>query len=184
MATLQVLEVDVTSCIGCFACQVACRAEHNPSGSHYRLRVQVVESWDPPTRQFVPSLCQQCEDAPCLEACPVGAIEDTPSGVLIDGDRCVGSGECVPACLYGAIVLDVARGQADKCDLCQARQERGEDPACMATCPAEAIHWVSVASEGVPNEQQWIPEIKPRTRYRGLGGLDGALRAINGGSER
>ena len=96
---------------------------------------------------FVPRLCMQCENPPCVAVCPVGATYRTPEGiVLVDQDRCVGCGYCVVACPYGARYLTPAgqdsptgnAGVADKCTWCYHRIGRGVDPACVEVCPVGA----------------------------------------------
>jgi tetrathionate reductase subunit B len=96
---------------------------------------------------FVPRLCMQCDNPPCVAVCPVAATYRTPEGiVLVDQDRCVGCGYCVVACPYGARYLTPAgeasptgnAGVADKCTWCYHRISRGQDPACVEVCPVGA----------------------------------------------
>jgi Fe-S-cluster-containing dehydrogenase component len=97
--------------------------------------------------RFVPHLCMQCEDAPCISVCPVGATYHTPDGiVLIDEERCIGCGYCIVACPYGARYIvpaggDMPRGVpgvADKCTFCYHRITTGRRPACVEACPVGA----------------------------------------------
>jgi Fe-S-cluster-containing dehydrogenase component len=96
---------------------------------------------------FMPRLCMQCENPPCVGVCPVGATYRTAEGVvLVDQDRCVGCGYCVVACPYGARYLIPAgetspmgsAGVADKCTWCYHRVSNGRQPACVEVCPAGA----------------------------------------------
>jgi Fe-S-cluster-containing dehydrogenase component len=96
---------------------------------------------------FVPRLCMQCDNAPCVSVCPVGATYKTPDGVvLVDQDRCIGCGYCVVACPYGARYLvpsgpDLPNGNAgvaDKCTWCYQRLAKGQLPACVEECPTQA----------------------------------------------
>jgi Fe-S-cluster-containing dehydrogenase component len=96
---------------------------------------------------FVPRLCMQCDDPPCVAVCPVGATFKTDGGVvLVDQQRCIGCGYCVVACPYGARYLVPSGGAqptgtagvADKCTWCFHRIERGQRPACVEVCPAGA----------------------------------------------
>ncbi len=96
---------------------------------------------------FMPRLCMQCENPPCVGVCPVGATYQTPEGVvLVDQERCVGCGYCVVACPYGARYLIPAgasspmgsAGVADKCTWCYHRVSDGRRPACVEICPVGA----------------------------------------------
>jgi len=174
-----VMLVDVDSCSGCHACSVACKAEHRAPIGQFRTRVQSLTSGTYPQvkRRFVPTLCQHCVDAPCLSACPAGAIVRTVDGqVLVEENRCIGSGDCVPACPYGAIFRD-DEGTAKKCDFCEERVADGDNPACVATCPTDALHFGRVDDEQIVQqlqlgdyEMQWVPagRTQPRVYYKGL----------------
>ncbi len=133
--------VDLKRCIGCHACSVACKTEHDVPLGEFRTRVRYLE---PPTGnqlRFLPLLCMQCVDAPCLDACPTEAIQRHDDGhVVIERDRCCGNKACVAACPYQAIYID-QEGLADKCDFCSHRTEVGLDPACESACPTEAIRY-------------------------------------------
>ncbi len=85
---------------------------------------------------FVPKLCNQCEDSPCVQSCPVGATFDSPDGVvLVDPNYCVGCGFCIQACPYGCRFMHPETHTADKCTLCYHRITRGLKPACVEVCP-------------------------------------------------
>jgi len=97
--------------------------------------------------RFVPRLCMQCENPPCVAVCPVGATYRTADGVvLVDQERCIGCGYCVVACPYGARYLvpdgeDTPTGNpgvADKCTWCYHRITAGAQPACVEVCPVGA----------------------------------------------
>ena len=175
----RIMLIDLNSCSGCYACQVACKAEHRAPEGQLRIRVQNLESGTYPAvgRTFVPTMCQHCEDAPCLSACGAGAIERGEDGIVfIREDRCIGSGDCVPACPYGAIYFDPEDGQAHKCDFCQDRLEDGEEPACAATCPTDAITFGTTSSPVIQEKLasgeyggQWTAGgAHPTIRYKGL----------------
>jgi tetrathionate reductase subunit B len=83
----------------------------------------------------------QCEDAPCLKACPTKAIFKSEDGIIkIDPDKCDHEGKCEAACPYGAIGCD-ENDVADKCDFCSHRLAYNMDPACVETCPADVFHF-------------------------------------------
>jgi tetrathionate reductase subunit B len=170
--------IDVNSCSGCHACSVACKAEHRAPIGYHRHTVQYVESGSFPhvSRNFIPTLCQHCTDTPCIKVCAVDAIVKKDSGaIVIDQDACIGTGLCVDACPYGAIYMDPLSMTAMKCDFCESRVEKGEQPACVATCPTDAIKF---GFEDDPDIQKslekgdykkWEPEAtNPRVLYKGL----------------
>ncbi|RMG42008.1 MAG: 4Fe-4S dicluster domain-containing protein [Planctomycetota bacterium] len=136
--------VDTRRCIGCHGCEVSCKAENDvPLGHFIRQTIYAdVGEYPKVARLFLPVACQHCEDAPCIKACPCGALHKGEGGtVLVDYDRCSGHGTCVEVCPYGAIYLDPVAKQAVKCHNCVHRLEHGMQPACVPTCPAEALHF-------------------------------------------
>ena len=85
---------------------------------------------------FVPKLCNQCENPPCVQVCPVGATYQTAEGiVLVDRKWCIGCGYCIMACPYGARFFHPKYNVADKCTFCYHRITRGLQPACVVACP-------------------------------------------------
>ena len=123
-----------TDCMGCHACEVACKQEHG-LGVGPRL-IRVME--DAP--RFVPIYCHHCTKAPCLESCPVDAIfRDDRGIVLINDELCIGCRECMGACPFGAMQFDDDEEVAIKCDLCVDRLDKGEQPACSLACATRCI---------------------------------------------
>src|SRR6478672_4682554 len=150
---------DATLCIGCKACEVACKEwngvpsdgfawsghsyDHTGALGHSTWRhVKFVErirdgapAWD-----FVSDVCRHCEHAGCLEACPTGSIVRTEfGGVFIQPDVCNGCGYCVVACPFGVVDRRPDDGRAFKCTFCYDRQKAGLVPACATACPTESI---------------------------------------------
>jgi len=139
--------LDLSRCIGCGACEVACVTANDlqPTGS--RNKVTLLESEDQVhgDTTFVPSLCHHCEDPPCVEACPTGASFKAEDGrVLVDHDICIGCGLCVPACPYGARYVEPVTNLLQKCTLCEGRVEQGLAPACFDVCPAGARTFLEI----------------------------------------
>jgi Fe-S-cluster-containing dehydrogenase component len=123
-------------CMGCHACEVACKQEH---GLEVGPRLMKVVERAP---LFLPIYCHHCSRPPCQAACPVGAISRNELGiVLIDEEACIGCLACVEACPFGAAQFDEGRKVAVKCDLCQGRLAKGEEPACVRACPTRCIVW-------------------------------------------
>lgn len=163
--------VDITRCIGCGKCVKACRVENNVPEGEYRTWIEryiVKNSGEvtvdspkmgeegyakyPPSMEdakagfFLPKLCNQCDDPPCVNVCPVGATKKTSDGVIVmDWDKCIGCGYCVQACPYGARYIypddynvKELRGKVDKCNWCYHRVKKGLKPACVHVCPTGA----------------------------------------------
>lgn len=132
--------IDASRCIDCKACLIACKVENDLPEGFWRNWIKA--AWDetqPDRNEFQPGQCMQCDDPSCVAACPVGATyKDTDGLVAIDPKKCIGCGNCVTACPYNARYRDPARGIADKCDFCRHRLQRGEEPACVVTCPTKA----------------------------------------------
>ena len=85
---------------------------------------------------FVPKLCNQCDNPPCVQVCPVGATYKTPDGpVLVDRTWCIGCGYCVMGCPYGARFFHPIYHVADKCTFCYHRISNGMKTACVGACP-------------------------------------------------
>lgn len=138
------LNINNEICVGCYACEIACKQEHDlPIGP----RLIHVHSEEP--RQIDGKLqlryrveyCRQCNSAPCQAACPQNAIVTRDDGiVVIDEALCNGCGECVRACAFGAMQFDDTRNIALKCDLCIERLDKGLQPACISACPSHCIN--------------------------------------------
>jgi tetrathionate reductase subunit B len=131
--------IDTSKCIDCKACMVACKVENNVSEGFWRNWIR--PSWDISDSrkiEFQPGQCMQCDTPSCVAACPVDATYKQTDGlVAIDPTRCIGCGNCLTACPYNARYRDPGSRRADKCDFCENRLKRGEDPACVVTCPTK-----------------------------------------------
>lgn len=137
--------VDTRRCFGCHGCEVACKAENDVPLGHY-IRQTIYHDFHRPggklARVMVPMSCQHCEDAPCIKVCPCGALSKKAGGsVQVDYDVCCGHAACKDACPYGAIYIDPVARQAVKCHNCTHRVAEGLEPACVATCPSEALYF-------------------------------------------
>ena len=160
---------DSTLCIGCKACEVACKEWNGVgedgldwSGFSYDntgavgastwRHVKFVEQMpvagfggNAPGHSswnFSSDVCKHCEEAGCLEACPTGSIVRTEfGGVFIQPDICNGCGYCVTSCPFGVVERSKSDGRAFKCTFCYDRQKAGLEPACAKACPTESIRF-------------------------------------------
>ena len=158
---------DSTLCIGCKACEVACKEWNQVpadgmalSGMSYDntlalghstwRHVKFVEAAATPgiggnspvqvSWAFSSDVCKHCEHAGCLEACPTGSIVRTEfGGVYVQPDICNGCGYCVVTCPFGVIDRRPDDGRAFKCTFCYDRQRAGLEPACAKACPTKSI---------------------------------------------
>lgn len=160
--------VDLRKCVGCTSCQVSCKMENAVSIGDFRAKVDIADVGVYPEakRHFFPKHCNNCDDPPCIQSCPVpGATNKRKDGiVMVNKDLCIGCGRCVDDCPYGARFLhphipvkndpkpyskDVheVRGKkaselrvVDKCDYCSHRLAAGiEEPACVRNCVSRAM---------------------------------------------
>jgi Fe-S-cluster-containing dehydrogenase component/formate-dependent nitrite reductase membrane component NrfD len=132
--------IDLRQCIGCHACTIACKSEHQiPVGTH-RCWVKSVEKGTfPDTRRFFfPVLCNQCEEAPCVRICPTRALYRRRDGIVdLLGDSCIGCRACMQACPYDQLFIDPNTRTAEKCNFCANRVENSLLPSCVSVCPTE-----------------------------------------------
>lgn len=142
--------LDLESCTGCKACQLACKDKHDlPPGVLWRKVVEVSGGgWerrgatfvDETFNYFVSVACMHCERPICAEVCPTKAMAKGEDGIVaVDPDRCMGCRYCEWACPYAAPQFDAARGVMTKCDLCRDRLREGRPPACVAACQMRVL---------------------------------------------
>ncbi len=119
--------IDLSKCSGCMSCDVACKRENfTPPGVHWS-KVHIYETGRYPDRKLraLPTHCMHCDEPACEKACPTGATQPRPDGVVsIDNDRCVGCGYCAMACPYEARVLESDRAHAPTMRLTISRRSR------------------------------------------------------------
>ncbi|MDP8923152.1 MAG: 4Fe-4S binding protein [Chloroflexota bacterium] len=137
---IETLFVDPSRCIGCRACEAACRECDSHKGESMVMVDFVDRGWSVATQ---PTVCMHCVDpvAPCAQVCPVLAILITPEGVVQQAEpsRCIGCRNCVYACPFGVPKFDVEARLMKKCNLCYDRTAQGLTPWCAQACPTQAL---------------------------------------------
>src|ERR1051325_7449131 len=134
--------IDQDKCIGCHACTVAGKSENDVPLSVTRTYVKAVDVGVFPQarRALQVTRCNQCDDAPCVAACPTSAMFRRPDGIVdFDKSACIGCKACMAACPYDAIFINPEDHAAEKCNFCAHRIDIGLEPACVVVCPVEAI---------------------------------------------
>jgi dimethyl sulfoxide reductase iron-sulfur subunit len=176
--------IDLRKCEGCITidkpaqCVEACqKAHHLPEGQQW---IRVVKERDEHGMAFFrPLLCMQCENAPCVRVCPVGANFHNASGVvLVDHNKCIGCRMCMAACPYDARVFNWSepqnppeatfasyspefplphrKGTVSKCMLCAHNAAKGQLPACSTGCPMKAVYLGDLVSDVATNGQEVV----------------------------
>lgn len=185
---------DATLCIGCKACEVACKQWNqlpsdglNFTGNSYDNTGHLSQStWrhvafkekigeDASNRWLMVSdVCKHCEEAPCLQSCPTGALIYNEFGnVYLQNDICNGCGYCVSACPFGVLGRSDEDGHAHKCTMCYDRQSDGMEPACAKVCPTHSIQFGPVEELRL-QAQQRVEELHERGNAEAyLYGADG-----------
>lgn len=145
--------LDSDSCIGCHACTIACKSEHDVPLGVNRTWVKYIETGKFPdaSRHFSVMRCNQCEDAPCMTICPTNALFRADNGVVdFQDDNCIGCKSCMNACPYDALFINPETNTAQKCNFCNHRIEVGLEPSCVVVCPTEAIKVVDFDNPSDP----------------------------------
>ncbi len=134
--------IDNRKCIGCHACTVACKSEHDVAIGVNRTWVKQTEKGVYPNTRRVFSVlrCNHCTDAPCVTICPTEALFTRDDGIVdFDNRRCIGCKSCMQACPYDALYINPDTNTAAKCNYCAHRVDIGLEPACVNVCPEHAI---------------------------------------------
>lgn len=147
------LVVDVSRCTGCYCCFTACKDEYwdndyppysaaQPKHGQFWMDLVSKERGAYPWVRvaYIPVLCRQCDDAPCIKAAKSGSVYKRPDGiVIIDPQKAVGQREIVDACPYHAIFWNEEKQLPQKCTFCVHRLEEGNAPRCVQACPTQAL---------------------------------------------
>jgi anaerobic dimethyl sulfoxide reductase subunit B len=158
-------DFDPARCVQCHACEVACKTLHTADGNSDAKKLRrVVGVWNGTfpevTNRTVSFACLHCGEPPCEAICPRGAITKRPEDgiVTVDKEKCFGCHLCLTACPFG--VPQFGRdGKMEKCDLCLDLINEGKEPACVATCPAEALRFGTLEELGEKSTRKWAERI-------------------------
>ena len=131
----QFIAVDHVLCTGCRECEVVCSLYRFGECNPERAAIRVIRKEEGGLVVSLPLVCQQCEEAPCIEACPTEALsrEGERGTITIDEERCTGCGDCVDACPAACIFMDNETNVVICCDLC------GGQPQCVILCHSHCL---------------------------------------------
>jgi len=164
---------DMTKCIGCKCCVVACNEQNgNPADINWRRVGEIEGGWYPNTyRSYLSMGCNHCIKPTCLEGCPVDAYSKDPvTGVVLhSAEACIGCQYCTWNCSYGVPQYNPERGVVGKCDMCHDRLDEGRAPACVSACPETAIRIEIV------NIAEWKREYAAHANAPGLPSADDSI---------
>jgi Fe-S-cluster-containing dehydrogenase component len=175
MAQRLAFYVNADLCIGCSTCGMACKNQyHQEPGVVWRQLYPLSEQIYPHReRAFYSLACNHCDNPCCLEDCPVDAFYKREDGVVVHNvEACIGCGNCVRSCPFGAPRYNPVTAKAEKCSMCWERLDAGLLPACVQGCPTGALKLVDLNTFNDPAAVQFPPgfperpDIGPSTRFK------------------
>lgn len=176
MAGQLAFQIDSEKCIGCFTCAMACKNQHHQEKGVAWRRVHPLaeEIYPHRERAFYSLACNHCEKPVCVKVCPVGAYRKRDKdGVVVHAqEQCIGCGNCVRSCPHGAPQFNPSLKKAEKCSFCWQRLDAGRSPACVQSCPVDALQVVDLAQLDATGLVQYppgfprFPALNPSVRFR------------------
>lgn len=164
---------DMTKCIGCKCCVVACNEQNgNPADILWRRVGEIEGGTYPDTlRHYLSMGCNHCLEPTCMTGCPVDAYsKDGPTGIVRhSADICIGCQYCTWNCSYGVPQYNPERGVVGKCDMCYGRLTQGQHPACVSACPEGAIRIETVRTA------EWREQYRIHANSPGMPSADDSL---------
>ena len=147
------LSFNQEKCTGCRLCELVCSVKHDGVSNPARSRIRVMK-WEA-EGLYIPMACRQCDDAPCLNICPVKAIsrDQELDFVRVDHDICIGCRSCVAICPFGAMGYNSIDSKVIKCDLCHG------DPQCVRFCDVKAVNYVSTTQINLNKSREFAKKI-------------------------
>jgi len=142
------LYINYEKCTGCRLCELVCAVKHDGISNPTRSRIRVMK-WEM-EGLYIPMSCQQCQDAPCLNVCPVKALsrDEDLGRVVVDYDVCIGCRTCVSVCPFGAMSFNTIDRKVFKCDLCDG------DPQCVRFCDRKAVDYVNADDVSIDKKRE------------------------------
>jgi tetrathionate reductase subunit B len=184
---MKALVIDISKCNGCHNCQIACKDEHVSNdwtpyakpqpitGQFWNKVMDITRGTVPKVKvNYMHSICQHCDEAPCIPACPQKAIYKRADGiVIIDPEKCAGNKNCMDACPYQVIYFNRDLNISQKCTFCAHLLDKGwKEPRCVDVCPTGARTFGEEEALGdlLKGAEILLPEskTKPRVYYLGL----------------
>jgi Fe-S-cluster-containing hydrogenase component 2 len=152
------LIINHEKCTGCRLCELVCAVKHDGISNPTRSRIKVMK-WEM-EGLYIPMSCQQCQDAPCENGCPVGAISrnETLNRVEVDQKICIGCRTCVSVCPFGAMTFNAIDRKVIKCDLCDG------DPQCVRFCDVKAVEYVPATDVSIVKKRDAALRLKEASK--------------------
>ena len=156
----KVLVSNTDRCTGCRLCESICSLVHTETCNPERSRIRILRMEQKGVD--IPMFCLQCEDAACIAACPVSAINRNKSTgtVEIDYELCIKCKECIIACPFEGMYFDSIEDKIIKCDLC------GGDPKCVMFCDTQAIEFLEKDSVAMQKKRDSLQELERLLKLR------------------